>query len=112
MTNPDKIFKDKLYDIETPLSGNVSFENVMAMRKTTTPSIWWKPALLVVATLSLVSLTGFLINSNSKPSLIKGIFRGYFPSLISQIFNIIFFKKIILYSYIISDNQIMFVPGS
>jgi hypothetical protein len=32
MTMPDKHFKDKLYDLETPLSDRVSFEKMMALR--------------------------------------------------------------------------------
>lgn len=59
MNNPDKIFKEKLYDLETPLGGSVSFEKVMAKRNTSAGAVWWKPALLVFATLSVVSLTGF-----------------------------------------------------
>lgn len=59
MNNPDKIFKDKLFDLETPLGGNVSFEKVIAKRNTHGGATWWKPALLVFATMSAVSLTGF-----------------------------------------------------
>lgn len=71
MINPDKIFKDKLFDLETPLGGNVSFEKVMAKRNKPVTPIWWKPALLVVATMSVVSLTGYFwtqgieLNSNA-----------------------------------------------
>lgn len=61
MKNPDQIFKDKLYDLETPLGGNVSFEKVMARRNKPAIPVWWKPAMLVVATLSVVSLTAYFI---------------------------------------------------
>jgi hypothetical protein len=59
MNNPDKIFKDKLFDLETPLGGSVSFDKVMAMRDQSRRPVWWKPALLVLSTLSVVSLTGY-----------------------------------------------------
>lgn len=68
MSSPDKIFKDKLYNLETPLGGGMSFDKVMAMRNNKTSPVWWKPTLLVVATLSVVSLTGFFWLSNGSSS--------------------------------------------
>jgi hypothetical protein len=64
-------FKEKLYDLETPLGGNVSFEKVMAMRRKKGAPIWWKPAILVVATMSAVTLTGFLWFGNGSSRLTK-----------------------------------------
>lgn len=59
MNRMDKIFKDKLYDMETPLGGRVSFDKVMRQRRTPQWPVWWKPAVLVFATMSAVSLTGY-----------------------------------------------------
>lgn len=64
-------FKEKLYDFETPLGGNVSFEKVMAMRRKKGAPIWWKPAILVVATMSAVTLTGFFWFGNGFSRLSK-----------------------------------------
>lgn len=64
-------FKEKLYDLETPLGGNVSFEKVMAMRRKKGAPIWWKPAVLVVATMSAVTLTGFFWFGNGFSRLTK-----------------------------------------
>jgi hypothetical protein len=67
----EKNFKEKLYDLETPLGGNVSFDKVMAMRRKKGAPIWWKPAILVVATMSAVTLTGFFWFGNGFSSSAK-----------------------------------------
>src|SRR5262245_41560779 len=61
MTHPDNNFKDKLYDLETPLGDNASFDKVMAMRSSRSGPGWWKPAMLVFATLSVVSVAGYFL---------------------------------------------------
>jgi|GEM_PF-3129451 len=65
MTNPDNNFKNKLYDFETPLGSNVSFDKVMAARSKKPGMLWWKPAFLVVATLSVVSLAAFFMGNTA-----------------------------------------------
>lgn len=60
--NPDKHFKDKLYNMETPLGSNVSFEKVMAMRGSRSGLVWWKSGLLVLGILSAVSVAGYLLS--------------------------------------------------
>lgn len=60
MSNLENKFKEKLYNVETPLGGSVSFEKVMAMRNKNRGIQWWKPALLVTAALSVVMLAGYV----------------------------------------------------
>ncbi len=75
MTHPDNNFKDQLYNYETPLGSNVSFEKVMAMRAKRPGAIWWKPSLLVVATLSAVSVTAYILGNyagNTVPEIPAG----------------------------------------
>ncbi|MBS3914769.1 MAG: hypothetical protein KG003_09725 [Bacteroidetes bacterium] len=59
MSNLENNIKNKLYNLETPLGGNVSFEKVMAMRTKERGNIWWKPTLMVASILGVVSLTGY-----------------------------------------------------
>lgn len=60
MNNPDKYFRDKLYDLETPLNDRMSFEAVMARRKTGRKVLWWKPALAIIAGLFAVTGAAYL----------------------------------------------------
>lgn len=60
MNNPDKYFRDKLYDLETPLNDRLSFEGVMARRKAGRKVFWWKPTLAIIAGLFAVTGAAYL----------------------------------------------------
>lgn len=72
MNNPDKYFRDKLYDLETPLNDRMSFEAVMARRKSATRFIWWKPALIIVAGLFAVTGSAYYLISGDKQTAKSG----------------------------------------
>jgi hypothetical protein len=84
MSNPDKIFKDKLIDHETPLGGRTSFEKVMAMRNKEYTPVWWKPALLVLCTLSAVSVTGYFMFQQNNGTLPAASSQGEGKASIEQ----------------------------
>jgi len=66
--NQDSFFRDKLYDLESPLNEKVSFEAVMEKRKKKRRVIfWWNPKVYVVAGLFVVGgLALFLSNPFEK----------------------------------------------
>jgi len=60
--NHDSFFRDKLYDLESPLNERVSFEEVMERRKKKRRFIfWWNPKVYVVAGLFVVGGLGMYL---------------------------------------------------
>ena len=60
--NQDSFFRDKLYDLESPLNERVSFEEVMERRKKKRRFIfWWNPKVYVVAGLFVVGGLGMYL---------------------------------------------------
>lgn len=55
MSHPDSHFRDKLYDLETPLGNRMSFEEVMNRRKAGRKLLWWKPVVIVLAGLFTIA---------------------------------------------------------
>jgi hypothetical protein len=66
--NQDSFFRDKLFDLESPLNEKVSFEAVMEKRKKKRRVVfWWNPKVYVVAGLFVVGgLALFLSNPFDK----------------------------------------------
>ncbi len=62
--NQDSFFRDKLYDLESPLNEKVSFEAVMEKRKKKRRVIfWWNPKVYVVAGLFVVGGLGLFLSN-------------------------------------------------
>ncbi len=55
MSHPDSHFRDKLYDLETPLGNRMSFDEVMRRRKSARRLLWWKPVVIVLAGLFTIA---------------------------------------------------------
>ena len=55
MSHPDSHFRDKLYDLETPLGSRMSFDEVMRRRKSARKLLWWKPVVIVLAGLFTIA---------------------------------------------------------
>ncbi len=62
--NQDSFFRDKLYDLESPLNEKVTFEEVMERRKKKRRVIfWWNPKMYVVAGLFVVGGLGLYLSN-------------------------------------------------
>lgn len=62
--NQDSFFRDKLYDLESPLNEKVTFEEVMERRKKKRRVIfWWNPKMYVVAGLFVVGGLGMYLSN-------------------------------------------------
>lgn len=62
--NQDSFFRDKLYDLESPLNEKVTFEEVMERRKKKRRFIfWWNPKMYVVAGLFVVGGLGLYLSN-------------------------------------------------
>ncbi len=62
--NQDSFFRDKLYDLESPLNERVSFEAVMEKRKKKRRFIfWWNPKVYVIAGLFVVGGVGLYLSN-------------------------------------------------
>lgn len=68
MSHPDSHFRDKLYDLETPLGSRMSFEEVMNRRKAGRKMLWWKPVVIVLAGLFTIAGSAYFYmgENNSK----------------------------------------------
>lgn len=73
MSNMDKIFKDRLYDQESPLGANTTFEEVMARRKGRAGGLWYLSKYAIVAGIViLAALIGFLAMPGSESNSSSG----------------------------------------
>ena len=62
--NQDSFFRDKLFDLESPLNEKVSFEAVMEKRKKKRRVFfWWNPKVYVVAGLFVVGGLGLFLSN-------------------------------------------------
>lgn len=62
--NQDSFFRDKLFDLESPLNEKVSFEAVMEKRKKKRRVVfWWNPKVYVVAGLFVVGGLGVFLSN-------------------------------------------------
>lgn len=62
--NQDSFFRDKLFDLESPLNEKVSFEAVMEKRKKKRRAFfWWNPKVYVVAGLFVVGGLGLFLSN-------------------------------------------------
>ena len=60
--NQDSFFRDKLYDLESPLNERLTFEEVMERRKKKRRFIfWWNPKVYVIAGLFVVGGVGLYL---------------------------------------------------
>lgn len=72
MTYPDKKFHDSLYDLETPLGGKVSFEEVMSRRAKSRKGGYLTPVLVTVSALLVATFAGVFWLGSSNSSAFKG----------------------------------------
>ncbi len=67
MSNMDKIFKDRLYDQESPLGANTSFEEVMARRKGREGGLWYLGKYAIVGGIVILgALIGYMAMPGSE----------------------------------------------